>query len=199
MTASPQWPHQVWLLRHGETEWSADLRHTGRTDVMLTPTGVLEAKQLARALGSRTFALVLTSPLSRASETCRLAGYGDQAVVDEDLLEWDYGEYEGRTRVDIRRDNPGWTIWTGDPPGGETAEQVALRTKRVIDRLLTANGDAALFAHGHVLRILATTWLGLAPADGRLLALDTATLSVLGFENETRVVRQWNAPTDEDA
>ncbi len=138
-------------------------------------------------------------PALAASETCRLAGYGDQAVVDEDLLEWDYGEYEGRTRVDIRRDNPGWTIWTGDPPGGETAEQVALRTKRVIDRLLTANGDVALFAHGHVLRILATTWLGLAPADGGLLALDTATLSVLGFENETRVVRQWNAPTDEDA
>ncbi len=186
-------------MRHGETEWSANLRHTGRTDVMLTPTGVLQAKQLARALGGRTFALVLTSPLSRASETCRLAGYGDQAVVDENLLEWDYGEYEGRTRVDIRRDNPGWTIWTGDPPGGETAEQVALRTKRVIDRLLTANGDVALFAHGHVLRILATTWLGLAPADGRLLALDTATLSVLGFENETRVVRQWNTPTDEDA
>ena len=109
------------------------------------------------------------------------------------------GEFEGRTRVDICRDNPGWTIWIGDPPGGETAEQVALRTKRVIDRLLTANGDVALFAHGHVLRILATTWLGLAPADGRLLALDTATLSVLGFENETRVVRQWNTPTDEDA
>jgi broad specificity phosphatase PhoE len=194
----PQWPDQIWLLRHGETEWSANLRHTGRTDVTLTPAGVLQAKQLARALGGRTFALVLTSALSRASETCRLAGYGDQAVVDEDLLEWDYGEYEGRTTLDIRRDNPGWTIWTGDPPGGESAEQVALRTKRVIDRLLTANGDVALFAHGHVLRILATTWLGLAPADGRLLALDTATLSVLGFEHETRVVRRWNAPVHED-
>lgn len=197
MTAFPQWPHQVWLLRHGETEWSADLRHTGRTDVALTPAGVLQAKQLARALAGHTFALVLTSPLSRASETCRLAGYGDQAVVDDDLLEWDYGEYEGRTTVDIRRDNPGWTIWTGDPPGGESAEQVALRTKRVIDCVLTADGDAALFAHAHLLRILATTWLGLAPADGRLLALDTATLSVLGFEDETRVVRQWNAPVHE--
>jgi probable phosphoglycerate mutase len=188
----PESRHQIWLVRHGETEWSASGQHTGRTDIPLTPRGERQAMALGRLLDKRPFALVMTSPLARARETCRLAGYADAAVVAEDLREWDYGDYEGRTTADIRKDVPSWTIWAGPVPGGEGIEHVAGRARRVIDRAAAAGGDAALFAHGHILRVLAACWLGLPPDGGRLLALGTASLSVLGYERETRVISSWN-------
>jgi probable phosphoglycerate mutase len=154
--------------------------------------GERQAAALGRRLASRSFALVLVSPLTRAVETCRIAGYGDVAQFTDDLLEWDYGAYEGRTTADIRTEVPGWTIWTGNPPGGETIGQVGRRVATVIDQATAAGGDVALFAHGHVLRVLAACWLGLPPGAGRLLALGTASLSVLGYERETRVVTTWN-------
>ncbi|MFB0505814.1 MAG: histidine phosphatase family protein [Thermodesulfobacteriota bacterium] len=183
---------ELWLIRHGETEWSATGRHTGRTDIPLTSVGQRQAAALGRRLADRSFALVLVSPLTRAVETCRIAGYGDVAHFTDDLLEWDYGAYEGRTTADIRKEAPGWTIWTGNPPGGETKEQVGRRALNVIDKVSAAGGDVALFAHGHLLRVLAACWLGLAPDAGRLLALGTASLSVLGYERETRVITTWN-------
>jgi len=183
---------EIWLVRHGETAWSRSGRHTGRTDVPLTPAGERQAALLGRRLSGRSFALVLTSPLLRARETCRLAGYGDVARPEVDLLEWDYGAYEGRTTAEIRADAPGWTIWSGGTAAGETPEQVGQRADRVIAAAQDARGDVALFAHGHVLRILAARWLRLPAVDGRLLALDVASLSVLGHEHETRVIRRWN-------
>lgn len=184
--------HQIWLVRHGETEWSASGQHTGRTDIPLTPGGERQAAALGRLLDKHPFALVLTSPLARARETCRLTGYGNASVITDDLREWDYGDYEGRTTADIRKEVPDWSIWAGPVPGGETIGQVAKRARRVIDRAAAAGGDAALFAHGHILRVLAACWLGLAPDGGRLLALGTASLSVLGYERETRVITGWN-------
>ena len=184
--------HQIWLLRHGETEWSKSGQHTGRTDMPLTDAGRHQAEALGRHLGRRPFALVLTSPLQRARETCRLAGYGDVAAVTDDLLEWDYGIYEGRRTADIQAEQPGWSIWTTSVPRGETVEQVGERVRRVIERAVAAPGDVALFAHAHVLRILAASWLGLPPAGGRLFALGTAAISVLGYEHETRVISVWN-------
>ena len=183
---------EIWLIRHGETEWSRTGRHTGRTDVPLTPLGERQAAALARHLGGRPFALVLTSPLGRARETCRLAGYAEIAEPTEDLREWDYGDYEGRTTAEIRAEVPGWSIWTGDVPRGESVEQVGIRARRVIARAVAAAGDVALFAHGHVLRILTACWLGLPPANGRLFALGTAAVSVLGCERESRVISVWN-------
>src|SRR5262245_54341271 len=184
--------HRVWLVRHGETEWSKSGQHTGRTDIPLTEVGRHQAEVLGRHLAGRTFALVLTSPLSRARETCRLAGHGDGAQVSDDLLEWNYGVYEGRTTADIQVTQPGWSIWSTAVAGGETVEQVGERVRRVIERAAAAPGDVALFAHAHVLRILAACWLGLPPAGGRLLALGTAAISVLGHEHETRVISVWN-------
>jgi len=184
---------EVVLVRHGETEWSRDGKHTGRTDVPLTAKGREQADAVGRALQGRRFACVLTSPLSRARETCRLAGFGGDAVVLEDLVEWDYGAYEGRTTVDIRRERPGWTLWAEGVPGGETADQVAARADRVLAQIASADGDVLVFAHGHVLRVLTARWLGLEPTAGALFALDPATLSVLGHEHETRVLRSWNA------
>jgi len=184
--------HQIWLVRHGETEWSKSGQHTGRTDIALTETGRRQAEALGRHLGHRPFALVLTSPLSRARETCKLAGYGDAAQASDDLLEWDYGVYEGRTTRDIQAEQPGWSIWTATIAKGEVVEHVGERVRRVIDRAAAASGDVALFAHAHVLRILAACWLGLPPAGGRLLALGTAAISVLGYEHETRVITVWN-------
>jgi probable phosphoglycerate mutase len=183
---------ELWLIRHGETEWTVTGQHTGRTDIPLTALGRRQAAALGRRLAGRTFALVLVSPLTRALETCRIAGYGDVAKRTDDLSEWDYGAYEGRTTPDIRTQVPGWTIWTGNPPDGETLEQVARRASNVIEEATAAGGDAALFAHGHVLRVLAACWLGLPPDAGRLLALGTASLSVLGHERETRNITTWN-------
>ncbi len=183
---------RVWLLRHGETEWSRSGQHTGRTDIPLTETGRARARAVGRSLAAKEFALVLSSPRARAQETCRLAGYGDVCIVDDNLQEWDYGAYEGRTSTEIQREAPGWSIWKGPLPHGETIEQVAARADRVIERALSADGDVALFAHGHILRVLSARWLETPPDTGRLLALDTGSMSILGYEHETRVVRQWN-------
>ncbi|MCU1275736.1 MAG: Phosphoglycerate mutase [Bryobacterales bacterium] len=185
-------PESLWLIRHGETEWSRSGAHTGRTDVPLTTAGEQRAAAIGRYLDGRRFALVLTSPLKRAIDTCRIAGYGDVAQVEPNLREWDYGEYEGRTTADIRREVPNWSLWTMGVPGGETIEQVAHRARLVIERVSSVSGDVALFAHGHILRILTACWLDLSPDAGRLFALDTGCLSVLGHERETRVIQRWN-------
>ena len=186
--------HEVVLVRHGETEWSRSGKHTGRTDIPLAERGRQDARAVGDALRNRTFALVLTIPLTRAAETCRLAGFGEVAVQRDELREWDYGAYEGRTTAEIRRERPGWTLWRDGVPEGESIEEVAARVDRVIPELRSIDGDALLFAHGHVLRILAARWLGLDPSGGRLFALDPATLSALGYERETPVVRLWNQP-----
>ena len=183
---------RVWLVRHGETEWSLSGQHTGRTDVPLTPGGRRQAEALGRHLAGRSFALVLTSPLGRARETCRLAGYETGAEITDDLREWDYGVYEGRTTVAIRAVEPGWSIWSHPVPEGESVDQVGARARRVIDRALGAGDDVALFSHGHLLRILGACWVGRPPGDGRLFALATASVSVLGWERETRVIQSWN-------
>ena len=186
---------ELWLIRHGETEWSRSGQHTGRTDIPLTVQGERQAALLGRRLAGRKFALVLTSPLGRARATCRLAGYGGVARDEPDLMEWDYGAYEGRTTAQIREQVPGWIIWKGGVRGGESADQVGGRCDRVIARCAD-DGDVALFAHGHVLRIMAARWLGLPAVGGRYLALDTACLSVLGHEHEQRVIRWWNESYD---
>lgn len=187
---------EIVLIRHGETEWSRLGRHTGRTDVALTDHGRHQAERLRCVLAGRRFACVLTSPLRRASETCRLAGYGEQAQVDDDLREWDYGAYEGRTTIEIRAEVAGWTVWTHPVPRGETAAQVGVRADRVIARARAAPGDVALFGHGHALRVLSARWCGLAADAGRILGLDPATVSVLGWERETAVLRRWNQDCD---
>jgi broad specificity phosphatase PhoE len=184
----------VALVRHGETDWSKSRRHTGRTDVPLTETGRDQARQLGNMLAGWHSARVLTSPLRRALETCRLAGLSGTCEIVEDLREWDYGEFEGRTTSDIRAEIPGWSIWTHPVLEGESADDVAERADRVIERLRNDDRDAVVFAHGHLLRILAARWCGLTPDHGRFLALDTATLSVLAYERETPVVQVWNAP-----
>ena len=192
----PKLQPQLWLIRHGETEWSLSGAHTGRTDLPLTERGRQRAQAIDGYLKGRPFSLVLVSPLQRARETCRLAGYGASAIVEENLREWDYGDYEGRSTHDIQKDRPGWNLWRDGVINGETVEQVAARAQCVIDRALQADGDCALFAHGHVLRILTTVWLGLRPDAGRLFGVDSATVSVLGWEHETRVVRLWNRSSE---
>ena len=186
-------PPEVWLVRHGETEWSRDHRHTSTTDLPLTEDG----GEVARSLGpmlERDFTLVLTSPRRRARDTAELAGHG-AAEVDDDLAEWAYGDYEGVTTDEIRETVPDWTVWTHPSPGGESATEVAERLDRVVARLQGVEGDALVFGHGHALRALAARWLGLPVADGRLFRLDTATVSALGYERETPVVLRWNTPT----
>jgi broad specificity phosphatase PhoE len=185
---------EIVLARHGETEWSRDRRHTGRTDIPLTQNGRRQAAVLRDAFAGRSFARVLSSPLSRALDTCREAGLGDQAELTGDLCEWDYGEYEGITTAEIREGRPGWNLWRDGCPGGETAADVGRRVDRVLDSLANLDGDAAVFAHGHVLRVLTARWLGLGPENGALFKLDTGTLSELGYERETRVITRWNAP-----
>jgi probable phosphoglycerate mutase len=182
------------LIRHGDTEWSLNGRHTGWTDIPLVASGRRQAELLGARLAGRSFGLVLSSPLSRALDTCRLAGLGDAVVVDADLREWNYGDLEGLTSDEIRRLLPGWTIWSGQVPGGETSDEVGQRADRVIARTLSAAGDVAIFAHGHLLRVLASRWLGLAPDHGALFELGTATLSQLGWERERRVIELWNEP-----
>jgi len=182
---------EIWLIRHGETEWSKSGAHTGRTDIPLTANGRAQAADVARYLAGRKFGLVLTSPLRRAKETCELAGMGPAEEL-AGLREWDYGDYEGRTTTEIRRERPDWSLWDDGVPNGETLEQVGGRADRVIERLLTLETDAALFAHGHILRILAARWLGLSPSIGRSLGLGTASLSALGYERESRILLLWN-------
>jgi probable phosphoglycerate mutase len=183
---------QLWLVRHGETEWSLSGQHTGRTDLPLTPVGEQQARDIGRLLRGQRFGVVLTSSLLRARETCRLAGYGDNAVVDPNPQEWDYGDYEGRTTAEIQEQRPAWSLWSDGVPGGESIQQVATRGQAVIHRVLAGSGDALLFAHGHILRIVACRWLGLPPQDGRLFALATAALTTLGYEHETRVITRLN-------
>ena len=191
----------VWLARHGETEWSRALRHTGRTDLPLTAAGEREARLLRKPLAAVSFDRVLSSPLSRARETCELAGLGGRAELRDDLLEWDYGDYEGRTSADIRRDRPGWLLWRDGCPNGESAADVGTRADRIVAELLDtpapddgSGATIAVFAHGHLLRVLCARWLGLTPADGQLFGLGTATLSRLGWEHDYRVIQRWNAP-----
>ncbi|HET7082262.1 MAG TPA: histidine phosphatase family protein [Candidatus Limnocylindria bacterium] len=192
MTDDPE--RQVWLVRHGETEWSRDGRHTGATDIPLTGVGREQAKRLGARLADHHFALVLTSPRSRASETAALAGFGDVAVTEPDLAEWDYGALEGRRSVEIEADYPGWSIWTGPWPDGETVEEVSARADRVLARCRASEveGDALVFGHGHMLRVLAARWLGLPGASGSLFGLSTATVSVLGLDHGRPIIESWN-------
>jgi probable phosphoglycerate mutase len=185
---------QVYLMRHGETAWSVSGQHTGTTDIPLTENGRRVAKLLQPVLTKETFALVLTSPLQRARETCELAGLGGCAEIDRDLMEWNYGEYEGLTPQQIRAKNPGWMIFNDGCPGGESPEQVGARIDRVIAKVRAVEGHVALFAHGHVLRAMAARWLGLRAADGGYFLLDTATLSILSYYQDIPAVRRWNAP-----
>jgi probable phosphoglycerate mutase len=184
---------RVVVVRHGETEWSRAGRHTGRTDLALTEQGEAVARKLADRLSARTFAEVLTSPRQRARRTAALAGYGDRAVVVPDLAEWDYGTDEGRTTAEIRTERPDWTIWRDGPAGGERLSQVAARADRVIERCLAADGDVLVFAHGHLLDILAARWVGVHPELGRIFYLDPATVSRLGWHHQSRVIEEWNS------
>jgi len=181
------------LARHGETEWSRDHRHTGLTDVPLTEAGRRQAAALGDRLDGREFANVLASPLSRALDTCRIAGLGDRAEQRPELVELDYGEAEGLTTAQLRERVPGWTVWSHETPGAETLEQVADRLGPVIAELQAGEGDVAIFAHGHVLRILAALWIGMPPQGGARLVLATGTLSTLGWERETRAILTWNS------
>ena len=187
---------QLWLVRHGETQWSLSGQHTGRTDIPLTEKGVQQAIQIGRFLKDRNFAVVLTSPLLRARETCRLAGFGETAKQDPNLQEWDYGEYDGRTTNEIRKVRSGWSLWKDGVPGGENIEQVAARAQAVIDEVVASPGDVLLFAHGHILRVLTCCWLGLPPENGRLFALLTGAVSTLGYEHETHVITHLNASVE---
>jgi len=184
---------EIVLVRHGETEWTLSGQHTGTSDIPLTDHGKAQGELVRAWLAGRAFERVLTSPLERAAETCRLAGFGEQAERRSELVEWDYGEYEGLTTAQIRERNPGWFLWRDGCPGGETADDVAARVDPVIAQLRELDGDAALFAHGHLLRVLTARWLGLEPAAGALFALAPATLSVLGWERDTAVIQVWNA------
>ena len=188
---------ELWLLRHGATEWARSGRHTGRTDLPLLPEGEGEARRLAPLLATRPFDAVLVSPLQRARRTCELAGLGERAEVCNDLREWDYGAYEGITTAEIRRSVPEWTVWSHPCPDGESAADVQERCQRLIILALArlgSEGRVALFAHGHILRSLAGCWLGLGVAGGALLVLNTACVSVLGQERQQRALLRWNAP-----
>ena len=184
---------QLWLVRHGETEWSRDGRHTGLTDIPLTDAGRAQATALGERFQGHRFALVLTSPRSRATETASLAGFAD-ALADPDLAEWDYGALEGRRSAEIEGDYPGWTIWSGPWPGGETIDQVSARADRILVRCLApwVGGDTLVFGHGHMLRVLAARWLGLAGSLGGIFGLSTASVSVLGWEHDHPIIEAWN-------
>ena len=186
----------VYLVRHGETEWSRDGRHTGTTDIPLTPRGEERAEAVRPLLADHAFALVLTSPLSRAIETCRRAGFGEHAQIREDLLEWNYGEYEGVTTKQIRENRPEWYLWRDSAPGGETSEEVGERVDRIIAEARAAEdeGDTLIFGHGHCLRVLIARWLHLPPEDGDRFRLGTATVTILGYERETAVLQAFNIP-----
>ena len=185
--------HILLLARHGETEWSRSGQHTGRTDLPLLDDGRAAAEALGRRLAGRTFALRLSSPLARARDTAELAGLGgDGLEISEDLLELGYGDYEGRTTRDIRTERPGWDLFAHGAPGGEEFAAAAARIDRVIERVLAADGDAIVFAHGHILRILGARWVGAPPEFAASLGLDTAALCELGFQRERRVIWLWN-------
>ena len=184
----------LFAIRHGETAWSLSGQHTGTTNIPLTESGRRLAERMRPVLAKNAFALVLCSPMQRARETCELAGLGDPAVIDDDLVEWNYGEYEGLTPKQIHETAPGWLIFRDGCPGGESPEQVGARADRVIARARATDGDVALFAHGHVLRVLAARWIGLPAASGQHFLLDTGTLCVLGYYRDIPAVRVWNGP-----
>lgn len=190
---------EVVLVRHGETEWSRTGQHTGRTDLPLTAAGEEQARALRTILARRTFGLVLSSPLERAIRTAELAGL-PPVVPEPDLLEWNYGSYDGRTTAEIQQERPGWTVWGDGPPDGETVAQVGARADRVLERVRRAlagdDGDIALVGHGHALRVLAARWIDLPPVTGRCFRLDTATVSVLSEEHHWAALRQWNLSPD---
>ena len=190
----PQPLPAVYLARHGETAWTVSKQHTGRTDIPLTERGERNARRLGQRLLGMTFARVLTSPLQRARRTCELAGFGREATVDPDLVEWDYGDYEGKKTADVRRERPGWDLFRDGCPNGENAADVGVRADRVIARLRPLKGVVLIFSSGHFLRVLAARWCGLKPAVGKCLYLGTATLSILGYEHDANdpVVRLWN-------
>lgn len=185
------------LVRHGETAWSRSGQHTGRTDIPLLEDGRHMALELREALRRWEFTAVWTSPLSRASETCALAGYGDVAELRTDLMEWNYGTFEGKTKDEIRATSPNWTLWNDGVPCGETARDVGARADRVVAEARTVEGNVLVFAHGHLLRVLAARWLGLPPTEGRLFTLNTASISVLGFDSDgdQPVLQLWNDTT----
>ena len=190
---------ELWLVRHGETEWSLSGAHTSRTDIPLTDKGRQRAEKLRDFFKGKTFDAVLESPMQRAKETCAIAGFGNVAKVDDGLKEWDYGIYEGKTTKEIQAEIPGWSVWKDEIVGGETVEHVGRRADGVIARALAAapvGGSVALFAHAHILRILAVRWVGLDAKDGAVLALGTGSVSVLGWERETRVIERWNREFD---
>jgi broad specificity phosphatase PhoE len=184
--------HEVVLVRHAETEWSLDGRHTGRTDIPLTPAGREVARALAEPLRAWDFGLVLVSPSMRARETCELCGLGAEAQVRPELLEWDYGEYDGLTTTEIRADRPDWQLWRDGCPGGESAAQVGARVDTVLAELRARGGATAVFSHGHTLRVLGARWIELGAACGARLRLSTGAISVLGLERETPVIARWN-------
>jgi broad specificity phosphatase PhoE len=185
----------IYLARHGETAWSISGQHTGLTDLPLTERGEGNARQLGERLRGMTLAKVFTSPLQRAARTCELAGFGAAAEVDRDLVEWNYGEYEGRTSAEIHIERPEWQVFRDGCPGGESPNQVGARANRVVSRVRAVKGDVLLFSSGHFLRVLAARWLGLEPAAGRYFLLGTASLSALGYEHNASqpVIRLWNA------
>jgi probable phosphoglycerate mutase len=185
---------EVWLIRHGQTEWSRIGRHTGATDLPLTEEGRRAARLLRPALAAERFAAVLTSPLRRARETCELAGLGDRAGIDPDLAEWNYGDYEGLTHEEIEKRTPGWLLFEHGCPGGESPEQIRLRLDRLVGKVRAMAGNVVLFAHGHILRALAARWVGLPVSKGSHFVLDTATLSTLGYHREIPAVKRWNSP-----
>jgi probable phosphoglycerate mutase len=185
---------QVYLIRHGETEWSLSGQHTGVTDIPLTENGRQTARLLAPVLAKEVFAVVLNSPLERARKTCELAGFGDRAEIDRDLMEWNYGEYEGLTTKQIRAQSPGWMLFRDGCPGGESPEQIGARVDRAIARVRAANGHALLFAHGHVFRVFAARWIGLPVVTGSHFLLDTSTLNILSYYQNIPAVKRWNAP-----
>lgn len=192
---APKTPVSITLVRHGATEWSRAWRHTGRTDLPLLPEGANDAVRVGVRLAGATFGRVWVSPLQRARETCRIAGYGERAEVVDDLLEWDYGEAEGHTTAQLREERPGWSVWVDGPPGGEPLASVGERADRVISSALAspAGGDVLVFGHGHLLRVLAARWIGQPAIEGQRYRLDPATISVLGWEHDYRTINQWNA------
>jgi probable phosphoglycerate mutase len=183
---------EIWLIRHGQTAWTLTKQHTGRRDIPMTDLGKRHAIEVGKFLNGKKFEKVLVSPLSRALETCRLAGYAETAEIVMDVAEWDYGKYEGLTPQEIRKQNPHWTIWTRGVPDGETLKDVTSRAERTIESISQIEGDVAIFSHGHFLRIFASCWLGLSSETARFLMLDTASLGILGIENGVRVLKQWN-------
>jgi broad specificity phosphatase PhoE len=185
---------EVYLVRHGETEWSLSGQHTGSTDIPLTENGREVARRLGDTLRELHFAAVWSSPMSRSLDTARLAGFEHDVRIDDNLKEWVYGEYEGLTTPQIRESNPGWFLFRDGAPGGESPEQIGARADRVIEEVRAVDGDVLLFAHGHILRVIATRWLGYPPNDGGKFSLGTATLSILGYEHEEASLWRWNAP-----